>query len=434
MVEVFFGSLSELSGEDRKRILSRAGLSVREVVSKVAKIVEDVRKRGDRALIKYTRMFDGVKLSKRRIRVSQREIREAYKKIPDEVVQALRAAAENIERFHRALIPPKMWMQEISTGVSVGQIWAPIESVGLYVPGGLAAYPSTVLMTAIPARVAGVEKVIACTPPASDGSANPAVLVASDIAGVDEVFRVGGAQAIAAMAYGTETIPRVQKIVGPGNIYVTAAKILVYGDVDIDFPAGPSEIMIVADESANPEWVAADLLSQAEHDPEAAAVLVATSEKLARGVLGAMEKRLPKLKNREVIERSLRSHGAILVAKSVEEAMDFANEYAPEHLCLFLKNPLEAVALVKNAGSVFIGQYSTVPAGDYCTGANHVLPTSGAAKFTGGLSTEHFLKKMTIQQVTEKGLLKLRKTIVALSHFEGLDAHAAAVEERFVGK
>ena len=227
MVEVFFGSLSELSGEDRKRILSRAGLSVREVVSKVAKIVEDVRKRGDRALIKYTRMFDGVKLSKRRIRVSQREIREAYKKIPDEVVQALRAAAENIERFHRALIPPKMWMQEISTGVSVGQIWAPIESVGLYVPGGLAAYPSTVLMTAIPARVAGVEKVIACTPPASDGSANPAVLVASDIAGVDEVFRVGGAQAIAAMAYGTETIPRVQKIVGPGNIYVTAAKILV---------------------------------------------------------------------------------------------------------------------------------------------------------------------------------------------------------------
>jgi len=422
--------LKQLEPSELERILERSQFDVEAVKPQVIKIIENVRKRGDSALIEYTVQFDKATLNVRQLQVSREEIRAAYKSTPRNVIEALKKAAKNIERFHRKQLPPELWLTEIKKGVKLGRIRRPLRSVGLYIPGGRAAYPSTVLMTAIPARIAGVEKIIACTPPMPNGKVNPLTLVAADIAGVMAIFRVGGAQAIAAMAYGTETIPKVDKIVGPGNIYVTAAKMLVYGQVDIDFSAGPSEILILADNTADPEIAAMDLLSQAEHDPNAASVVVTTSSYLAKEI----EKRLESLARREkrskIIEQSLRKNGAILIASNLKEAVTFVNEYAPEHLQIMTSNPLTILRKINHAGSIFLGPYSPVPAGDYATGANHVLPTGGSAKLYAGLSIDDFVKRPTVQIINKAGLRKLQKIISTLAEAEGLPAHAKVVEER----
>jgi len=422
--------LKELTPLELERILERSKLDVEAVKPQVIKIIENVRKRGDSALIEYTAQFDKVALKVRQLQVSREEIRSAYKSTPRNVIEALKKAAKNIEGFHRKQLPPELWLTEVKKGVKLGRIRRPLRSVGLYIPGGRAAYPSTVLMTAIPARIAAVEKIIACTPPMPNGKVNPLTLVAADIAGVMAIFRVGGAQAIAAMAYGTETIPKVDKIVGPGNIYVTAAKILVYGQVDIDFSAGPSEILILADNTADPEIVAMDLISQAEHDPNAASVVVTTSSYLAKEIEKRLESLVRREKRSKIIEQSLRKNGAILIASNLKEAVAFVNEYAPEHLQIMTSNPLTILRKIKHAGSIFLGPYSPVPAGDYATGANHVLPTGGSAKLYAGLSIDDFVKRPTVQMINKAGLRKLQKIISTLAEAEGLPAHSETVSRR----
>lgn len=422
--------LKELTPSELERILERSQFDVEAVKPQVIRIIENVRKRGDSALIEYTARFDKVTLSSRQLQVSRDEILVAYKLTPQNVIEALKKAAKNIERFHRKQLPPELWLTEVKKGVKLGRIRRPLRSVGLYIPGGRAAYPSTVLMTAIPARIAGVEKIIACTPPMPNGKVNSLTLVAADIAGVTAIYRIGGAQAIAAMAYGTETIPKVDKIVGPGNIYVTAAKMLVYGQVDIDFSAGPSEILILADNTADPEIAAMDLISQAEHDPNAASVVVTTSSYLAKEIEKKLESLVRREKRSRIIEQSLRKNGAILIASNLKEAVAFVNEYAPEHLQIMTSNPLTILRKINHAGSIFLGPHSPVPAGDYATGANHVLPTGGSAKLYAGLSIDDFVKRPTVQMINKSGLRKLRKIISTLAEAEGLPAHARVVEER----
>ncbi len=426
--------LEQLTPSEISRILKRSQLDIEAVKSPVIKIIENVRKRGDSALIDYTAQFDKVTLNSSQLKVSPEEIRVAYKSTSRDVVEALKKAAKNIERFHRKQLPPEFWLTEVNKGIKLGRIRRPLSSVGLYIPGGRAAYPSTVLMTAIPARIAGVEKIIACTPPMSNGKVNPLTLVAADIAGVTSVYPIGGAQAIAAMAYGTETVPKVDKIVGPGNIYVTAAKNLVYGQVDIDFSAGPSEILILADSTADPTIAAMDLISQAEHDPNAASVIVTTSSSLAKEIGKRLEQLVKKEKRSKIIEQSLNKNGAILIAKNMKEAINFVNEYAPEHLQIIAVNPLTLLKKIKHAGSIFLGPYSPVPAGDYATGANHVLPTGGNARLYAGLSVDNFLKRPTVQMINKSGLKKLQKIILTLSTAEGLPAHSKVVEERLKQK
>jgi len=418
----------KLEYQENTEVLNRSKLDAESVMDTVKSILTAVRKDGDAALRQYTKKFDHVELSL--IRVEDDVINNSLKNLDDKLIKALENAASNIAKFHKAQIPDE-WMIEVDEGVMAGQIIRPLDSVGCYIPGGRAVYPSTILMTVIPARIAGVSKIICCTPPQPDGSISDVVLAAAKVAGATEIYKVGGAQAVAAMAYGTKTIPKVDKIVGPGNIFVTAAKKLVYGDVDIDFPAGPSEVLIIADETGNPEYIAIDMMAQAEHDPNAACVLVTTSETLALKVDQIVNEQSRLMKRNEIITESLEKYGLIIIAPSIDESIKFSNKYAPEHLIIMTEEPEEVVKNITNAGSIFLGELTPVSAGDYGSGTNHVLPTSGCARMYSGLSAESFIKKPTVQKLNETGIINLNEMVTTLAEYEGLYAHAESFKKRF---
>ena len=412
---------------EKSKLLERSQLDAEDVISTVQDIINDVRERGDDSLRYYTEKFDRVKLEN--FQVKKEEIEKSLLNVDDNIIKALKKAASNIEKFHRAQIPSE-WSIEVDGGINAGQIVRPLEKVGCYIPGGRAVYPSTILMTAIPAKIAGVSRVICCTPPQPNGKVSDIILAAAHIAGIDEIYMVGGAQAIAAMAYGTDSIPKVDKIVGPGNIFVTAAKKLVYGEVDIDFPAGPSEVLIIADETANPDYIALDLMAQAEHDPNAASVLVTTSKHLAEAVSAEIDDKIHNMKREEIIRESLNKYGKIIVVDSIDAASKFSNEYAPEHLLIMTEDPEGVLKNITNAGSIFLGNLTPVAAGDYGSGTNHVLPTSGCARMYSGLSAESFLKKPTVQRLSKNGILNLKDVVVSLAEYEGLYAHAESFKKR----
>jgi histidinol dehydrogenase len=397
------------------------------VEKKVAEIIRSVKTRGDPALFHYTRRYDGVRLTRRTVEVSRREMDDAVKKIPARDLKTLRLAAKRIAAFHRRQME-RSWGYRDPIGMFLGQRISPLERVGVYVPGGKASYPSTVLMNAIPAKVAGVGEIV-MTSPIGENSA--LVLAAARIAGVDRVFRVGGAQAVAALAFGTASIPKVDKIVGPGNIYVAAAKRLVFGEVDIDSIAGPSEILILADTSADPDHVAADMLSQAEHDELAAALCVTPSPALARRIRAALERRTRDTHRRAITLKALENYGAIIVCRGLSEAVALANAIAPEHVELIVRQPQKRARSIRNAGALFLGPYSTPPLGDYFAGPNHVLPTGGSARFFSPLGTYDFLKRTSVIQADKRALRSLAPEITRLARLEGLDDHARAVEARF---
>lgn len=418
---------------DIDKLTKRSQKDIDDVSSLVSEILKNVGKSKNASLKKYTEKFDNVKIDS--FNVSKNEINESYsnlKKTNPKLIESLKKASENIEKFHRAQIP-KEWEMEIIDGITAGQIIRPINIVGCYIPGGKAAYPSSILMTVIPAKIAGVKKIVCCTPPQKNKKITDAILVAADIAGADEIYKVGGAQAIGALAYGTESIPKVEKIVGPGNIFVTAAKKLVYGEVDIEFPAGPSEILIIADKTADPEFLAYDMLSQAEHDPNSSSFLVTDSSKLAEETKKEIELKTNEAEKKEIIEESLEKYGKIILTDSIEESIEIANEYAPEHLIIMTKNQKTNEFILKkinNSGSIFLGKYSPAAAGDYGSGTNHVLPTAGGVRMYSGLSTESFLKKPTVQTITKKGLKSLKNTIIPIAEYEGFHAHADSVKIR----
>ncbi|MGM8212520.1 histidinol dehydrogenase [Virgibacillus sp. W0430] len=393
----------------------------------VLSIIKEVRKAGDDALFHYAKKFDRVDLNE--LRVSEAEFKEAEQQVSEQFRSALLNAKKNITLFHEAQ-KEKSWFINQPNGIMLGQKVTPMDKVGIYVPGGKAAYPSTVLMNAIPAKLAGVGTISMTTPPQKDGKINPHVLVAASLAGVNRVYKVGGAQAIAALAYGTESIMKVDKIVGPGNAYVARAKKWVYGDVAIDMIAGPSEICIVADESANAPFVAADLLSQAEHDEQATAICVTTSRSLAQQVKDEVEKQLETLERKEIAEASIRQNGRIIVVDSLQDAFHIVNEIAPEHLQLMIKNASDYVSYVRHAGAIFVGNYSPEPLGDYFAGPNHTLPTSGTARFASPLGVYDFMKKSSIIQYSEAALKHASENIMTLANMEGLTAHANSINVR----
>lgn len=398
-----------------------------EIERRVYDIIENVRANGDAALREYSEKFDGVKLDD--FKVDQSIIDEAWDNLPEDLKHALLVAKKNITEFHSREIE-QGFVDMDTPGITRGQKVTPLARVGLYVPGGTAAYPSTIMMTALPAKIAGVKEIIMVTPPQKDGI-NPAVLGAAKLAGVDAVYQVGGAQGVAALAYGTEQIPKVDKIVGPGNIYVATAKRQVFGQVDIDMIAGPSEIGIIADESANPVHLAADLLSQAEHDPRARAIMVTNSEKLANLVSDEVERQLSQLPRESIARPAIENNSYIAVMDSVEDMFTVMNEVAPEHLEIQLPDPMEYMSMVENAGSVFLGRYASEPLGDYVGGTNHVLPTSGTAKFSSPLGVYDFVKRISFTQFSRERLQEVAKDITTLARTEGLEAHARAIEVRF---
>jgi histidinol dehydrogenase len=419
--------LVQLNDHKTRELIERSKLDENAAIDTVTTIINEVKNRGDKALRDYTKKFDGADLDI--IKVDEEIINASLSKLDKDLVEALNKAAANIAKFHANQIPEE-WSTEIDKGVNAGQIVRPLDCVGCYIPGGRAVYPSTILMTVIPAKIAGVERVICCTPPQPDGTVKDVVLAAAKVAGATEVYMVGGAQAVAAMAYGTESIPQVDKIVGPGNIFVTAAKKLVYGQVDIDFPAGPSEVLIIADESADPAFIAMDMMAQAEHDPNAACALVTTSEVLANQVDALILKQLSHMERSQIISESLENYGLLVVADSMEEAIEFSNAYAPEHLIIMTKDPESDLEGINNAGSIFLGELTPVAAGDYGSGTNHVLPTSGCARMYSGLSAESFVKKPTVQKLSEEGVLNLDKMVTKLAEYEGLHAHAESFKLR----
>jgi histidinol dehydrogenase len=427
---MIFKRLEDLNDEDLQGLLSRE-VGIQDVLPQVNEILIDVGSKGDEALFSYTEKFDRVKLTD--LRVTQEEIEAACESVDEELLQSLEQAAANIWAFHDEQREKDLWLSEVSPGVIVGQKVVPLDSVGAYVPGGRATYPSSALMSVIPAKVAGVPRIVVCTPPKADGSVNPLTLVAAELAGADEIYKVGGVQAIAAMAFGTDTIARVNKIVGPGNVYVTAAKMLVRGSVEIDFPAGPSEVLIIADRCADPGVLAADMIAQAEHDPHSLAVLITEDELLANAVVEEATIQARDAARAEIVSQSL-EHSAVLVASSMLEAVDFTNAFAPEHLEIITSDPMAILRNISHAGSVFLGGYTPVAAGDYASGTNHVLPTSGFARTFSGLNVDHFTKKMTVQMITDQGLLSLEKTITSLAEAEGLRAHAESVRRRLAPK
>ncbi|PLR78151.1 histidinol dehydrogenase [Bacillus sp. V3-13] len=396
--------------------------------SAVKAIIANVRKQGDAALLAYTEKFDGARLAG--LTVDQAEIEEAYAEIDAELVAIIKEAALNIRLFHEKQLNPS-WMTIDESGTMLGQKVTPLDAVGVYVPGGTAAYPSSVLMNVVPAKAAGVKRIVMVSPPDETGKLPAAVLVAAKEAGVEEIYKVGGAQAIAALAYGTESIRPVDKIVGPGNIYVALAKREVFGDVDIDMIAGPSEITILADDSAFPDEIAADLLSQAEHDPRACSILVTTSQSLAEAVSIEVEKQLERLPRKEIAAQAIREFGVIYLAENIDEAIDTVNQLAPEHLEILTDNGIELLGKIRHAGAIFIGRFSPEPVGDYFAGPNHVLPTNGTARFSSPLNVEDFQKKSSIIYYSEKKLNENGEKIAAFARLEGLEAHARAVEARF---
>lgn len=411
-----------------ENLKKRAGETDAKIVEIVTNIINSVKEQGDEAVREFTVRFDG-SVPKKTV-ISQDELQEYLEIVDEDFRNAVIKAKENIYDFHLRQAQ-QSWMTTKQNGVIMGQRVRGLKRVGIYVPGGTAAYPSSVLMNAIPAKIAGVEEIVMVTPPGKDGNPNPDIMAAAAIAGVDKVFLVGGAQAVAALAYGTEKIPKVDKIVGPGNIFVATAKKLLYGVVDIDMVAGPSEILIVADKSAKPAFLAADLMSQAEHDKLASAILLTTSSDIARATAKEIERQIKYLERQEIIEQSLTHFGEIIVCENLKQAIDFANELAPEHLEMCVEEPLKYIGMIDNAGSVFLGNYSPEPLGDYYAGPNHVLPTSGTARFFSPLSVDSFIKKSSFIYYTEDELSKAKDDIVKLADTEGLTAHANSIKVRF---
>lgn len=411
-------------------LLKRSPNSYKQYEDSVNAIIEKVRAERDAAIFAYTKQFDGADINASNIRVTEEEIKEAYTLVDEKLIKVMRKALENIRVYHEKQ-KQYSWFDSRPDGVMLGQKVTALASAGVYVPGGKAAYPSSVLMNVIPAKVAGVEKIVMTTPCNKEGKVNPATLVAAKEAGVTEIYKVGGAQAIAALAFGTESIPKVDKIVGPGNIYVALAKKAVFGHVSIDSIAGPSEILVLADETANPRYVAADLLSQAEHDELASAILITTSEELAKKVSEEVDKFTAELSRKEIIEKSLENYGYILIADSMEEAIETANEIASEHLEILTKNPFEIMMKIKNAGAIFLGEYASEPLGDYFAGPNHILPTNGTAKFFSPLSVDDFIKKSSIISYSREALEPVYKDIVQFATSEQLTAHANSIKVRF---
>lgn len=401
-----------------------------EYAGTVQEIVEDVKKRGDEALFEYTRKFDHAEITPENIQVTEEEIREAMESVDEKLLKVMKKSMANI-RDHHERQKRQSWFESRPDGTILGQKITALESAGVYVPGGKAAYPSSVLMNIIPAKVAGVGRIAMVTPPGKDGKVNPVTLTAAHLAGATEVYKVGGAQAIAALAFGTKSIPRVNKIVGPGNIFVALAKKAVYGHVSIDSIAGPSEILVIADDSANPRYVAADLLSQAEHDELASAILVTTSQELAKKVSEEVDSFLQTLSRRDILEKSLDHYGYILVVDTLEEAVATANEIASEHLEIVTRNPFEVMTKIQNAGAIFIGEYSSEPLGDYFAGPNHVLPTNGTAKFFSPLGVDDFIKKSSIIYYSKDALQEIHEDIIAFAEAEHLTAHANSIRVRF---
>ena len=396
----------------------------------VQAIVDDVRARGDEALFEYTKKFDGAELSADNIRVTQAEIQEALSQVDPNLLAVMKKSMKNIREYHEKQ-KQYSWFDSKPNGTILGQKVTALSSVGVYVPGGKAAYPSSVLMNIIPAEVAGVEKIVMVTPPGKDGKVNPVTLIAAHLAGATEVYKVGGAQAIAALAFGTKSIPRVNKIVGPGNIFVALAKKAVYGHVSIDSIAGPSEILVLADETANPRFVAADLLSQAEHDELASAILVTTSMELAEKVSAEAEAFVQNLSRKAILEKSLENYGYILVADSMEDAIETANAIASEHLEIITKNPFDTMTRIRNAGAIFLGEYASEPLGDYFAGPNHILPTNGTARFFSPVNVDDFIKKTSIISYSRQALEKVHNQIETFAKSEGLTAHANSIKVRF---
>ena len=413
-----------------ENLLKRSPNSYGEFESRVNDIIQNVREKRDEAIFEYTLKFDGATINQDNIRVTEEEIKEAYEQVDPKLLDVIRKALVNIRDYH-AKQKQYSWFDSDESGIILGQKVTPLKTVGVYVPGGKAVYPSSVLMNVIPAKVAGVSNIIMTTPCGKDGKVYPSTLVAAKEAGVDAIYKVGGAQAIAALAFGTESIPKVDKIVGPGNIYVALAKKAVFGYVSIDSIAGPSEIMVLADETANPRFVAADLLSQAEHDEMASAILVTTSETLAEQVSVEVDKFVATLSRKEIIRKSLDNYGYILVADTMQDAIDTVNEIASEHLELVTKNPFETMTKIRNAGAIFIGEYSSEPLGDYFAGPNHVLPTNGTAKFFSPLSVDDFIKKSSIISYSREALEPVYKDIVQFAECEKLTAHANSIRVRF---
>jgi histidinol dehydrogenase len=422
--------IDNLGADKRRSIMERSMEDISSVYEDTRKIVEDIKANGDSvALAHYKKHKDDI--SSADLEVTKDEIQRAYNELDSLVVESLKKAAKNIIKFHEAQKEREMWSIEVSKGILAGRVTRPMDIVGCYIPGGRAAYPSSILMTVLPAKVAGVGEIIAVTPPSKGMVANPATIVAADIAGCDRIFKVGGPWGVAGLAYGTETIPRVDKIVGPGNKYVTAAKMIVYGQVDIDSPAGPSEALILADESGDPELIAVDFLSQVEHDPDSAAVLVTTSEELAEKVCEIINREFENLPRKEIFESSLTKHSYVLISNDMEQAIDFTNEYAAEHLQILTKDPFITLNAIRHAGSIFMGPYAPVPVGDYASGTNHVLPTGQCARMFSGLSVDDFIKKPTFQYLSKEGLAGLKDVVVTLAEAEGLPVHARAVKARF---
>lgn len=411
-------------------LLKRSPNQYTEYEERVATILQAVKAERDKAIFHYTKQFDGVEISADTIRVTEAEIEEAYEKVDVSLVEIIRKAKENIKTYHEKQ-RQYSWFDSKPDGTMLGQKVTALKRVGVYVPGGKAVYPSSVLMNILPAKVAGVDEIVMVTPPGKDGKVNPNTLVAANEAGADVIYKVGGAQAIAALAYGTESIPKVDKIVGPGNIYVALAKKAVYGHVSIDSIAGPSEILVIADETANPRYVAADLLSQAEHDELASAILVTTSETLAKEVSEQVEIFVEELSRTEIMRKSLDNYGYILVADTMEDVIDIANEIASEHLEIMTKNPYDVMMKVRNAGAIFIGEYSSEPLGDYFAGPNHVLPTNGTAKFFSALSVDDFIKKSSIIAYSKEALEAIHEDIEHFAETEKLTAHANSIKVRF---
>lgn len=413
-----------------KTLLKRSTGNYAEFEKIVADIIENVKENGDEALFEYSKKFDKFDLSAENIKVTREEIEEAYKLVDAEYIKVMEHARDNIKAFHEKQVR-NTWIDTKPDGSILGQRISPIESAGTYVPGGKAAYPSSVLMNIIPAKVAGVKKIVMVTPPNAEGKINPGTLVSADIAGADEIYKLGGAQAVAALAFGTQSVPKVDKITGPGNIFVALAKKAVYGNVGIDSIAGPSEIVVLADETANPRYVAADLLSQAEHDEMASAILVTTSKELAEKVSVEVENFTRELSREAIIRKSLENFGYILLADNIDMAIDAVNAIASEHLEILTANPFDTMTKIKNAGAMFLGEYSSEPLGDYFAGPNHILPTNGTSRFFSPLSVDDFIKKSSIIAFSREGLEKVHKEVELFAKNEGLTAHANSIAVRF---
>ncbi len=424
----------ELNDKTKKEVLStlsKRSFGADEEIQKIVdQIIADVRENGDEALVRLTEGLDGVKLRPDQFRVSKAEIDDAYKKVDDSLIETIKKAIDNIKSYHEKQVR-QSFISTREDGVMLGQRITPIEKVGVYVPGGRAPLSSSVLMNVVPAKVAGVPQIVMMTPPSKDGTITPEVLVAADLSGCDEIYKIGGAQAVAALAYGTDTVPKVYKIVGPGNIFVTLAKKAVFGTVGIDSVAGPSEILVLADETATPEYVACDLLSQAEHDPMSSAVLVTTDKSIAKKVEKLANSFAKEQSRREIIEKSLEDWGYILVAKNMDEAIDIVNDIASEHLEILTKNAFDVMCRIKNAGAIFMGEYSCEPLGDYFAGPDHVLPTCGTARFSSPLSVDEFIKKTSLISYSKEALEQANEDIIAFAKAEKLYAHANSIAVRF---